>query len=70
MMLPLLLRSDAGTKAGHRDGVSVFSDPDAVAPLSASVAGGNRQAITDQHLAYLRQAYDIVINQELIAQRF
>jgi peptidyl-prolyl cis-trans isomerase D len=46
------------------------ADPDAVAPLSASVAGGNRQAITDQHLAYLRQAYDIVINQELIAQRF
>jgi peptidyl-prolyl cis-trans isomerase D len=46
------------------------ADPDALAPLAASVAGGNRQAITDQHLAYLRQAYEIVINQELIAQRF
>ena len=45
-------------------------DPDALSPMTASVAGGNRQAMTDQHLAYLRQAYDIVINHELIAQRF
>jgi peptidyl-prolyl cis-trans isomerase D len=43
---------------------------DGVNAMTASVASGNRQAITAQHLAYLRQDYDIVINQELLTQRF
>ena len=45
-------------------------DRDGLSALTASVASGNRSAITDQHIAYLRQAYDIVINRELLAQRF
>lgn len=46
------------------------ANPDALSALTASVASGNRSAISDEHIAYLRQAYDIIINHELIAQRF
>ncbi|MEM7124192.1 MAG: peptidylprolyl isomerase [Pseudomonadota bacterium] len=46
------------------------SDSDQFQAMNASVAGGTRQAIADQHIAYLRQAYDVNINRELISQRF
>ena len=46
------------------------SDPDQFQAMNGSVAGGTRQAIADQHIAYLRQAYEVNINRELISQRF
>ncbi len=52
------------------EAVNPDSDSDQFLAMNASVAGGTRQAIADQHIAYLRQAYDVTINRELLSQRF
>ena len=52
------------------EAASPDSDSEQLQAMNASVAGGTRQAIADQHIAYLRQAYDVEINRELISQRF